>query len=473
MKNALKRYFAFANRDMRAISVLLALILPILFVPLLFSGIFTEKKADLTPFQQEIDQFKQKPAQQEREMPDKTASKYYDNNGSNADTSLQLTEFNPNELNAAKAKQLGLPVKVANNIEKYLSKGGKYKKPEDFKKMYGLSKHDYERLSPYLVFDTPTDKPASAKTTPTTTLSPFNPNTISHEEALRLGMPPKTAKGIVNYRKNGGSFKKPEDFKKLYCLDEQEYERLRPYLIFDQQVAEKKDSTRQKNTELFQFDPNTVTKEEAILLGIPPKVAQTLMNYRSKGGHFKKPEDFKKVYGLTEADYQRLEPFIAIASASKPDDKSTEQVERKGYYGESKNKFTGKIDINSATEEDWDKLPGIGRTYSGMIVKYRNRLGGFTHVLQVKETFGLPAEVFEGIEPQLTNESPELISKINLNTADIPTLIRHPYFTKQVANSIVNMRSRHGKYKSVTDIKRSKLIDEALYQKIAPYLSVE
>ncbi len=473
MKNELKRYFAFANRDMRAISVLMALILSIFFATLFFSGFFTNKQADLAPFQQEIDQFKHQTTQQEQELPNKKASTNYAGHHSIAGTSEQLTEFNPNELTSSKAKQLGLPDKVADNIEKYLSSGGRFKKPEDFKKIYSLSNTDYKRLSPYMVFETPVSKTKTAEGASISTLTPFNLNTISHEEALRLGIPPKTAKGIVNYRKNGGSFKKPEDFRKLHCLDESEYERLKPYLLFDPPIVGKKDSTRLKSTDPFQFDPNTITKEQALSLGISAKVAQTLINYRSKGGQFKQPEDLKKIYGLTEADYQRLEPFIAIASENKPDNQSTAQVEPKEYYGESNNKFTGNIDINTATVEDWDKLPGIGKTYSNMIVKYRTKLGGFINKSQVKETYGLPAEVFEGIEPQLVNESPNLISKIDLNVTDEQTLVKHPYIDKQVAQSIINMRSRHGKYKSVADIKKSKLIDEALYQKISPYLSVK
>ena len=50
---------------------------------------------------------------------------------------------------------------------------------------------------------------------------------------------------------------------------------------------------------LAPFDPNKTDSAGFVRLGLRPWMAHNIMRYRSKGGRFRKPEDFKRVYGLT------------------------------------------------------------------------------------------------------------------------------------------------------------------------------
>lgn len=473
MKNALKRFFTYSNRDMRGILVLTAVLILVLFVPMLLKLSEVNQPTELKTFEEEIELYRVQNLKQESEN---KREAYFQNNQktiSESETTGDLFQFNPNELNFSKAKKLGLSDFVAKNIEKYLNNGGSFKMPNDLKIIYGLSADDFERLEPYMVFETSEVKTAYRKDSLTDKLKPFNPNTISLEQALMIGIPPKVANSMIGYREKVGSFKQPEDFKKLYGLSEEDFQKIRLFLVIETPESISGSSEKSKKPELIEFDPNTVSKEQAISFGLSPKVAQTLINYRNSGGKFKQPEDFKKIYGLSESDFLMLLPFIVIMPDSLPQKANAVKGTQIDSSQRNYSKFTGKIDINDSTIEDWDKLPGIGTTYATMITKYRKKLGGFIHINQVKETYGLPAETYEGILPQLVNESPHLIEKINLNTTDEQTLIKHPYISKAVAQSIVNMRLRHGKYKSVEGIKKSKVIDQTLFDKISPYLSVE
>ena len=49
-----------------------------------------------------------------------------------------------------------------------------------------------------------------------------------------------------------------------------------------------------------------------MLLGFSPKQAQTILNYRSKGGTFRKVEDFKKLYVVDSLCYKHLKGFIRL-----------------------------------------------------------------------------------------------------------------------------------------------------------------
>ncbi len=81
-------------------------------------------------------------------------------------------------------------------------------------------------------------------------------------------------------------------------------------------------------------------------------------------------------------------------------------------------------------------------------------------------------EKLDKMRPYLKLENPELI-KININSANFEVLNNHPYIEYAVANSIVKMREQGGEFAKVDDIKRSKLIDDKLFAKISPYLTVK
>ena len=65
---------------------------------------------------------------------------------------------------------------------------------------------------------------------------------------------------------------------------------------------------------LFAFDPNTADSSTLLRLGLKPWQVRSIYKYRAHGGHFRKPQDFARLYGLTLAQYRRLEPYISIKS---------------------------------------------------------------------------------------------------------------------------------------------------------------
>lgn len=316
----------------------------------------------------------------------------------------------------------------------------------------------------------------------------FNPNTASKEEFLALGLSPKQANTIINYRSKGGKFFKKEDLQKIYGLKAADYERLAPYVDVpsDDTFFTKKEQTTEHATsiegkevavESFPFDPNKASKEDWLKLGVSEKTASTILKYRMKGGKFRKAEDLKKIYTLKAADYDRLAPYITIEgeeeevlgfAATVPNDVP------KSYDVPTKPKknTTVKININTATVEDWKRLNGIGEGYAKRIIKFRNVLGGFVSIDQIGETYGLPDSTFQKIKPQLTFTG-EGIKKININTADLVTLKAHPYLETKHANAIVNYRKHHGKYAAVEDLQKVIAVNKKVYKKIKPYLAVE
>ena len=400
---------------------------------------------------------------------------------------VELTAFNPNELTKEKAISLGLSEKVGSNIANYLKKGGQFRKTTDFKKIYGLSEADYERLKPYIVlpkkeFNKKEESKYEAKQTNDVVveLFEFNPNELTQEMAMRLGLSRKVGNNIANYLKKGGQFRKTTDFKKIYGLSEADYERLKPYIVLPKNNFNKKEEKpyRKRKTndmvaELFEFDPNTISVEDAQRLGLSSSLAKRLEKYRQKGGEFRKAADFKKLYGLKTADYERLEPYIRIekTTASRNETEKMWATKKPNYKKEWENV---KININEADAEEWKKLKGIGDSFSSRIVKYRADLGGFLSKEQLKEVYGLDADLYAKIAPHLLPvEAGTVQAKLNINAATAEMLWKHPYITPSIAKGIVQYRKQHGKFKEMEELKKLYLIDDELYVKIMPYFRID
>ncbi len=221
--------------------------------------------------------------------------------------------------------------------------------------------------------------------------------------------------------------------------------------------------------ELFNFDPNTLDAAGWQRLGVKDKTVATIQKFVAKGGHFYKPEDIGKIWGLHEDEVKRLMPFVQIA-ATAPRFESKKEYENKPF---TKPSYTPSvIDINAADTTALIALPGIGSKLSQRILAFRDRLGGFYKVEQIGETFGLPDSTFQKIKPRflLSNTN---VRQININTATLDEMKAHPYLRYAIANAVLQYRVQHGNYAVVTDIKKVMLVTEEIYAKVFPYLKVE
>ena len=247
-------------------------------------------------------------------------------------------------------------------------------------------------------------------------------------------------------------------------------------LAYQKDIRETKFSQLTK-AELFDFDPNTASPDDWKRLGINERTVHTIMNYLSKGGHFYKPEDIRKIWGMNKEDADRLIPFIKIAGAKTQNNyqvsyASNNQPVNQPTYPSYKKAEAKAIDINRADSLEWVALPGIGPSYSKRIINFRNKLGGFYSIDQVAETFGFPDSTFQKIKPKLIL-SDTSVKKISINKATLEELKAHPYIRYYVANAIIQYRTQHGNFSSLQDLKKIMLITDEVYIKIYHYLSLD
>jgi competence ComEA-like helix-hairpin-helix protein len=285
--------------------------------------------------------------------------------------------------------------------------------------------------------------------------------------ASRLYTPPKPSVSKDAFQQELAQLKIVVDSTK----NNRSYQREENYVEYSQPKESKYSNDFEK--QMFDFDPNTVDVNGWKKLGLHEKTIRTIQKFLASGFKFTQPTDIEKIYGLSKEDAKRLIPYIHItaketsANASYANVVNTASATRTAIAA----KRTDIFDINTADTSALISLPGIGSKLAARIVNFRQKLGGFSSVEQLGETYGLPDSAFQKIKPRLKCINPALRT-ININSADINELRAHPYFRWNIANAIINYRQQHGNYKSVEDIKKIDIITDELYDKIAPYLVV-
>jgi DNA uptake protein ComE-like DNA-binding protein len=167
-----------------------------------------------------------------------------------------------------------------------------------------------------------------------------------------------------------------------------------------------------KKVETFRFDPNTVPVEDLCRLGFSPKQAQSIDNYRRKGGRFRRKSDFAKSYVVSDSIYRRLEPYIDIPL----------------------------VDLNLADSAAFDALPGIGGWFAAKMIEHREALKGYSYKEQLMDIYRFDQEKFDDLK-DLVTVSQEHVSPYPLWTLPADSLRRHPYINNlETAKAIVLFR---------------------------------
>ena len=203
------------------------------------------------------------------------------------------------------------------------------------------------------------------------------------------------------------------------------------------EVVRVREKASPRRVESFRFNPNTVSLEDLMRLGFSEKQAQSILNYRAKGGRFRRPSDFAKSYVVADSVFDRLEPYIDIP----------------------------RIDLNRADSAAFETLPGIGPYFASKMVSYRTSLGGYSHPEQLLEIYHFDREKYDALKDLISCSPPEPYPLWTLSERD---LARHPYISRDEAHSIVLYRSHQPQSAWTLDgMNRAGILSEEHYAKLS------
>ncbi|MBO4658937.1 MAG: helix-hairpin-helix domain-containing protein [Prevotella sp.] len=253
--------------------------------------------------------------------------------------------------------------------------------------------------------------------------------------------------------------------------------------------------------ERFVFDPNTADSSQLIRLGLQPWQVRNILKYRAKGGVYREPSDFARVYGLTVKQYRELQPYIRISPDYRPASEvygrnRSYHAPRNGYgssshgsYDRGSEKEVGgdaatptfyardtvrypvklkvgeHVGLNVADTTMLKKVPGIGSYYARRIVAYRDRLGGFADVRQLLEIEGFPEEALAFFD---VGNGP--FRRLNLNKLSLSQLRSHPYLNFYQAKAITEYRRLKGPIHSLSDLSLSPEFPPQEIERLVPYV---
>ena len=296
-------------------------------------------------------------------------------------------------------------------------------------------------------------------------LKRFDPNHAELSQLLAYGVPIKAAQNWVKYLHKGGRFRDITGVSRIYGMTPEWVNLLTPYLEFEhkQKISDpilksKSESTAKKSGT---FDPNSATLAQLITRGLPYPIARVIINYRTKGGVFKKPEDMLKIYGMNDSLFTLISPnliFPVIDAPFESPDKEKPDL----------NQLT--VDINLADTAVWKRLPGIGTVLAKRIIGFREILGGFTSVDQLLEVYGLRDSTLQNIRPFLST-SP-VFRKIRIND-ELPLSRPHPYLSVKDSRVIANFIHQNGAIKTEDQLGQILAFDNKFWDRLLPYLSFE
>lgn len=220
----------------------------------------------------------------------------------------------------------------------------------------------------------------------------FDPNTLDSIGWVSLGFSPKQSGAIIKYRSAGAAFRKPEDVKKLFVVDDEKYEELEPFITIKYIPESEKTSTREKpkyeqrpKWEKPEYVPKNIelnSADSAMLVevkGIGPFFARVIIEHRDKLGGYRTKEQVLEVYGMDSIKFAKIESNLWVDSTE-----------------------VTKININKATLKELLRHPYINFNQAKAIVNYREQHGSFKSVSDLQKVHLVKGETYDKIAPYLS-----------------------------------------------------------------------
>lgn len=217
------------------------------------------------------------------------------------------------------------------------------------------------------------------------------------------------------------------------------------------------------------FDPNTVDSMTLLHLGFKPWQAKNMLKYRAKGGKYRKKEDLKKLYGMTDSMYLALTPYIYIKDSIVVDSARIDSVHTDSLPKWKSTKKDTILNLRTADTTELKLIRGIGSYRAKMIVRYREQLGGYAQVEQIMEARGMDKVIADSILPHFYIDS-VVVNKIPINHIRPEVLQRHPYLNFEQAKAIYEYRRKHIRIKSSEELQKIKGLSPTDIEKILIYL---
>ena len=199
---------------------------------------------------------------------------------------------------------------------------------------------------------------------------------------------------------------------------------------------------------IYPFNPNYITDYKGYTLGMTTEEINRLLKFRSQNRWVNSTRQFQEVTKVSDSLLAIISPNFKFPEwVTNPKPKSNYS------FSYSEKSFDQKIDLNTATAKQLQKVNGIGEKLSERIIKFRNKFkGGFIADIQLQDVYGLSPEVIELLKNEFTVKTPRQVIKVNLNEASIDDLVSIQHIDYELAYEIIDQRTLREGFKSFDEL---------------------
>lgn len=255
-------------------------------------------------------------------------------------------------------------------------------------------------------------------------------------------------------------------------------------------VSENSQKSETRNTDgkkPYLVNINTATSRQLQeLSGIGESKAAAIIEYREMHGGFSDISELLNVSGIGESIFEKIRDNITVGDVP-PKETTSPETSKPSPTASTASAQIPVVNINTASIEELQQLPGIGSAKAMAIVQYRSVFGDFTDINEIKNVNGIGESVFEGIRDHITvgNVSPRPVENtpqapeepeeiyVDLNTATKSELCRLPGIGEVKAQAIIDYREANGDFYSIEEIKNVRGIGDKTFESIREYIYVE
>lgn len=224
-----------------------------------------------------------------------------------------------------------------------------------------------------------------------------------------------------------------------------------------------------KKPKVFPFNPNFLSDFKGYVLGMSTEEIDRLLAFRKENKWINSVNDFKKVTKVSDSLLNKISPYFKFPdwiSNSKP----KKNYLKKGFKEKT---FRQKVDLNITTQEQLEKVNGIGKVNSKNIIDYRNKLGGFSDDIQIYQLYGLDYQVINKVLNEFTVKTPKEIVKMNFNSISASDIATIPGISFDLAKRIWEYRILNEQIESFSQLQNIEGLTKRKLQGIQLYLKIE
>ena len=224
-----------------------------------------------------------------------------------------------------------------------------------------------------------------------------------------------------------------------------------------------------KKPKVFPFNPNFLSDFKGYVLGMSTEEIDRLLAFRKENKWINSVKDFKKVTKVSDSLLNKISPYFKFPdwiSNSKP----KKNYLKKGFKEKT---FRQKVDLNITTQEQLEKVNGIGKVNSKKIIDYRNKLGGFSDDIQIYQLYGLDHQVINKVLDEFTVKTPKEIVKMNFNSISASDIATIPGISFDLAKRIWEYRILNEQIESFSQLQNIEGLTKRKLQGIQLYLKIE